>query len=205
MATTERPPLTRASVVGAAIEVIDAGGLAACTMRAVATRLGVEPMSLYWHVANKDDLLDGVIAAFLEGVADPPADAEDWRAHIRRFAAAFRGLVLEHPQVALLLAQRPATAYISAKKAAVSLISGLEREGFATDRAVDIVRMVVRFVFGVAIAESAARSARPSRSVHDGPELDALLAALSSSDADRMFALSVDTLIAGIEEAVPRA
>lgn len=205
MATADRRPLDRPSVLRAAIAVIDQDGPGACTMRAVAARLGVEPMSLYWHVANKDDLLDGVVVTFLEGVATPAAGAGDWRDRVRAFAASFRGLVLDHPNVALLVAQRPATGYVAAKRAAAVLLRDLERAGFAPARAIDVARMVARFVLGVSMAEAATSVAPSPRPAGGAGEIDGLLAAVAADDAGRLFDLCVETMLAGIEAAVPRA
>jgi AcrR family transcriptional regulator len=186
------------------MEVIDADGLQACTMRSVATRLRVEPMSLYWHVANKDDLLDGVIAKLLEEIAVAPADGPDWRRQLSEFATAFRAIILAHPHVGVLLAQRPATGYISAKRAALYCLSNLEQAGFSAAQAIDVMRMVTRFVLSMGMADAAAVGTPPSRSVHDGAELDALLGSLNPAESERLFRLSVETFLNGVEATLPR-
>jgi AcrR family transcriptional regulator len=191
--------------VDAAIEVIDADGLQACTMRSVANRLGVEPMSLYWHVANKDDLLDAVIARVLDGIAVPPADGPDWRAQLTDFATAFRAMVLAHPQVATLIAQRPVTGYLSVKRIAVDCLMNIEQAGFSAAQAIDVMRMVARFVMATAIAD-AATLGRPQdgRAVSAGPEMEALLRSLNPAEAERLFVLSVETFLNGVEATLPR-
>lgn len=191
-------------MISAAIEVIDADGLQACTMRGVATRLGVEPMSLYWHVANKDDLLDGVIAKVLEKVSVAPLDEPDWRRQLSDFATAFRAIILQHPHVGMLLAQRPATGYVSAKRAALYCLSNLEQAGFSASQAIDVMRMVARFVLSMGMTDAAAVGTPPSRSVHDGPELEALLSSLNPAESARLFRLSVETFLNGVEATLPR-
>lgn len=191
-------------MIRAAVEVIDADGLQACTMRRVATRLGVEPMSLYWHVANKDDLLDGVIAKVLEEVSVAPADWPDWRRQLSDFATAFRAIILAHPHVGMLLAQRPATGYVSAKRAALHCLGNLEQAGFSASQAVDVLRMVARFVLAMGLAEAAGVGTPPSRSVHEGNELDALLSSLNAAESERLFRLSVETFLNGVEATLPR-
>lgn len=208
IATKNRPPLTRDAVVAAAIEVIDADGVQACTMRSVANRLGVEPMSLYWHVANKDDLLDGVIGKVLESISAPPAegaiDPADWRGRLTEFATAFRRIVLSHPHVGMLMARRPATGYVATKRAAVYGLSNLEHAGFGPAQAIDVMRMVARLVLGTALADAAANGDPPARTAKDGPEIEALLRSLNPAESERLFALSLETFLNGIETTLPR-
>ncbi len=59
--TTERVPLSRDRVLAGAITVADAGGIAALTIRTLALELGVKPMSVYRYVANKDEIIDGIV------------------------------------------------------------------------------------------------------------------------------------------------
>jgi AcrR family transcriptional regulator len=103
-ATTERPraPLSRDRVLRAAVELADRDGLEALTMRRLAQELGVEAMSLYHHVANKEAILDGVIEVvlgeMLEAVADvgPPAPEDDWRGALRARILTAREVLLRH-------------------------------------------------------------------------------------------------------------
>lgn len=201
----ERDQLSRERVVQAAIEIIDAGGLGACTMRSLADRLGVKAMALYWHVANKDDLLDAVIDNVLQGVDVPRTGPGGWPDQVKGFAVAFRRLVLEHPRVIPLLAQRPATGYLSAKRVAGRWLGDLEDAGFAERDAVDVIRMVVRFVLGSCVADTAPAGDPPSRAVHNPSEIDGLLRTVTSDDRERLFLLSLDALVAGIEATVPHA
>ncbi|HYX80001.1 MAG TPA: TetR family transcriptional regulator, partial [Actinomycetota bacterium] len=76
-AKAERLPLSRTRIVGAALEVMDAEGLEAVTMRRIGRELGVEAMSLYNHVRDKDDLLEGVIEEVLSEFRYEP-EGEDW-------------------------------------------------------------------------------------------------------------------------------
>ncbi|HSJ45398.1 MAG TPA: TetR family transcriptional regulator [Euzebyales bacterium] len=113
-ATTERPriPLSRGRVLRAAVDVADRGGLEALTMRRLAQELGVEAMSLYHHVANKEAVLDGVIEVvvgeILEGVdrADAPAPDDDWQSAMRARIVAAREVLLRHPWAPRLLETR---------------------------------------------------------------------------------------------------
>ena len=75
----ERVPLNRERVLAAAVSLADERGIESLTMRELGLRLGVEAMSLYNHVANKDDILDGMVDLVVSGI-DLPADAVGWKA-----------------------------------------------------------------------------------------------------------------------------
>jgi AcrR family transcriptional regulator len=93
-----RAQLTREQVVAAAIELADRDGIESISMRRLAQELGVEAMSLYTHVRNKDDLLDGMVDAVIGMIpVNADADAADWRTSLRRMALGARGVMLRHP------------------------------------------------------------------------------------------------------------
>jgi AcrR family transcriptional regulator len=101
-AEKQRLPLNRERVLRAAVVLADERGLEALTMRTLGQELGVEAMSLYNHVKNKDDLLDGVIevvaAELLEAVQQvpPPPTPADWKQAMRRRILAARDVLLRH-------------------------------------------------------------------------------------------------------------
>ncbi len=80
----------------AAITLADEGGIEALSMRKLAKELGVEAMSLYNHVANKDEILDGIIDV-VAAEADLPSDGADWKNAIRQSATSIRDVFLRHP------------------------------------------------------------------------------------------------------------
>jgi len=98
-----RIPLSRDRVLRAAVRVADEGGLESLTMRRVAEELGAEAMSLYYHVAKKEDILDGlvdVIAAEINDVVGrlaEPSGGTDWKTAIRRRILSAREVFLRHP------------------------------------------------------------------------------------------------------------
>src|SRR5512133_1513269 len=94
--TKPRPPLSRQRVLGAAVALADAGGVEALSMRKLAQQLGVVPMALYKHVANKDELLDGMVDVVV-GEIDPPLSGTDWKTAIRRRVLSARSALLRHP------------------------------------------------------------------------------------------------------------
>jgi AcrR family transcriptional regulator len=91
-----RTQLTRERVLAAAIQFADRDGVEAISMRRLALELGVEAMSLYTHVRNKDDLLDGMVDA-LVGEVSLGVDGGDWKTSIRGMALRARGVFVRHP------------------------------------------------------------------------------------------------------------
>jgi AcrR family transcriptional regulator len=94
-----RDPISRAAIVAAAIRLLDADGLDALSMRAVADELGTGAASLYWHVGSKDGLLDLVFDEIIGEVAIPDPDPGRWREQVKDVARAQREVSLRHPYV----------------------------------------------------------------------------------------------------------
>src|SRR5919204_2711009 len=90
-----RTPLTRDRVLHAAIELADEGGIESLTMRKLARALGVEAMSLYNHVANKGDLVDGIVDLVVGEIELP--ESGEWDAAIRRCAISAHETFMRHP------------------------------------------------------------------------------------------------------------
>ena len=100
-----RQPLSRERVVRAAMALADAGGIDALTMRRLGDELGVEAMSLYKHVANKDDLIDGMTDAVFAEI-ELPSGATDWRTAMRERAVSVRAALSRHPWATPLMQSR---------------------------------------------------------------------------------------------------
>src|SRR2546421_7781002 len=96
MATETRLPLSRGRILQAALELADEGGIEALTMRKLGQLLGFEAMSLYNHVANKDDLLRGIVDLVLDET-EPPAPEGDWSTAIRSSALSVHAALTRHP------------------------------------------------------------------------------------------------------------
>jgi AcrR family transcriptional regulator len=95
-AAQPRTPLSRDRVLRAAVALADEGGVDALSMRKIAQVLGVVPMALYKHVANKNELLDGMVDVVV-GEIDPPTGDTDWKTAIRRRVLSARRMLLRHP------------------------------------------------------------------------------------------------------------
>ncbi|MCX5404963.1 TetR/AcrR family transcriptional regulator C-terminal domain-containing protein [Streptomyces sp. NBC_00335] len=104
-ADKQRIPLNRDRVLRAAVALADATGIDALSMRRLAQELGVVPMALYKHVANKEELLDGMTDAVV-GEIDPPATGPDWQSVVRGRILSARQVLLRHPWAARVIESR---------------------------------------------------------------------------------------------------
>ena len=100
-----RTPLSRERVLRAAIALADAGGIESLSMRKLGQELGVEAMSLYNHVANKDDIQSGIVEIVLAEI-DVPTGA-DWKAALRRTAISSHEVFVRHRWACGLMMRRP--------------------------------------------------------------------------------------------------
>src|SRR3954469_15569574 len=94
MATT-RLPLSRDRILRAALELVDQQGLEALTMRRLGQQLGFEAMSLYNYVANKEDVIDGMLELVL-AEAELPRTADDWASAVRESAISVHAALQRH-------------------------------------------------------------------------------------------------------------
>jgi len=97
--------LSQSAIIEAAAEVADAGGVGAVSMRSVAKVLGVEAMSLYYHVANKEALLDALANWVFEQIVLPEL-SDDWRAAMITRARSARSVLSKHPWALGMLESR---------------------------------------------------------------------------------------------------
>jgi len=211
-----RPRLTREKVLRAALDFVDANGLAALSMHKLGAELGVQGMSLYSHVENKDALLDGIVEAMTREAQPPPAEGTDWRDALRHLAAEIRGMILRHPAAAPLLVSRRVmpTRRLEQVDAYVRL---LMRAGFTEDRAMDVLRTVVVYAHGYALVEACFTACadcgpwpadelgqirRVTEMVpRDAPDHLLRLAILfcGRCDMDEQFSLGIDLMIRGLD------
>lgn len=128
--------LTREQVVAAGLALADAGGLEAVSMRRVAGELGVQAMSLYNHVANKDALLDGMLAHVLSEVA-LPASGGDWEEELRGCAVSLHDALSRHPWACgLVMAPAAFPAALGARIRYIeALLRTLREAGFTPEQA----------------------------------------------------------------------
>ncbi|MEV0227889.1 TetR/AcrR family transcriptional regulator C-terminal domain-containing protein [Nonomuraea sp. NPDC050786] len=144
--------LTTGRVVTAAVEVLDAEGLDALTMRRLGARLGVAAMSLYRHVPNRDALLAEIVnRLFAEAVAGY-APAAAWPEALAGFAVAYRRVLLAHPHAVPLLATHPVDVDLG-KRLLTGLLARFEAGGIPQEHAITAVQSVAVYVLGHALAQ----------------------------------------------------
>jgi AcrR family transcriptional regulator len=146
-----RAPLSRARVLAAAIALADAHGLETLTMRRLGTELGVEAMSLYRYVANKDDLLDGVIDSVFAEIELPPSDT-DWRTAMYQRAVSVRTVLSQHRWATGLMESRsrPGPANLRHHDA---VLAALRTAGFSVAMAAHAYSLLDSYIYGFAMQE----------------------------------------------------
>ena len=147
-----RAPLTRERVLAAAIDLADRDGIASLSMRKLAQELGVEAMSLYHHVANKDAILDGLIDLVF-GEIDLPVGEADWKAAMRRRAISAREVLRRHPWATGLMESRstPGAANLRHHDAVLGI---LRNAGFPLELAAHAYSLLDAYIYGFALQET---------------------------------------------------
>lgn len=105
MASKKRIPLTRQRILENAIALADEKGIDALSMRTIATSVGVKAMSLYNHVKNKDDILDGMVELIVSKI-EIPKTGGDWKEQMTRRATSAHSVLLDHPWATMVLMSR---------------------------------------------------------------------------------------------------
>jgi AcrR family transcriptional regulator len=98
-------PLSRERIIHMALRLADEGGIEALSMRKLAQELGVQAMSLYNHVANKDDLIDGIVDRVVSEIEVPDLN-QDWKVAMRRRSISAHGVLLRHPWATMAIVSR---------------------------------------------------------------------------------------------------
>jgi AcrR family transcriptional regulator len=167
-APSERVPLSRERVVGAALAFIEENGLPSLTMRKLGQQLGVEAMSLYRYVPSREDLLDAVVEHILADMQRDPdvieAPQNGWQDFLQRLAHGVRRVALAHPKAFPLVASRPLEAPwlrppLRSLDWVEKFLEGLRSEGFGDDDAVGAYRAFTSFLLGHLLLEVATHGA----------------------------------------------
>jgi len=146
-----RTPLSRERTLRAALRQADAGGLDALTMRSLAEVLGAAPMALYRHVANRDDLVDGLVDLVFAEIALPPGGS-DWKRAMRQRAISLRDVLSRHRWAIGLMESRrnPGPANLRHHDA---VIGSLRRGGFSIEMAAHAYSVLDGYVYGFALTK----------------------------------------------------
>jgi AcrR family transcriptional regulator len=146
-----RARLSRDRVLAAAIALADAGGIESLSMRKLGVELGVEAMSLYRHVANKGDLLDGMIDGVF-GEIDLPTSGTDWRAALRRRAISAREVLSRH-RWAIGLMESRSTPGPATLRHHDTVIGTLRAAGFSVVMTAHAYSLLDSYIYGFAMQE----------------------------------------------------
>lgn len=218
MTTTKTPArtrerLTRDRVIEAALHVMDAEGLDAVTMRRIAREVGVEAMSLYNHVHDKEDLLDGICALVMSEFRFPDED-RPWIDVARDGAREWRRVLRLHPNVISLFAERrkPMTD-IGALQPMEFALRAIGRAGIPPRETVQIFNVMGGYIMGVVMME-VGRMFNAGAMDKDQPDLAAIAAQfpaeqlphvaaalphLAECDPDEQFDVGLELLLAGMK------
>ena len=148
---TPRARLSRQRVLDAAVSHADAGGLEALSMRTLAEMLDVAPMALYRHVANKDDLIDGMVDVVFSEIG-VPSGGGDWQTAMRQRAIAVRDALSRHRWAIGLMESRrsPGPANLRHHDA---VIGRLRAAGFSIEMAAHAYSLLDGYIYGFALTK----------------------------------------------------
>lgn len=146
-----RAPLSRERVLDAAIRLADRGGLESLTMRRLGQELGVEGMAVYYHFANKDEVIDGIVDIVFSEIDLPSTDA-DWKTAMRRRAISLRDVLLRHRWAIGLMESRrnagPANLHHHD-----AVIGCLRAGGFSTAMTANAYSVLDAYIYGFALTK----------------------------------------------------
>jgi AcrR family transcriptional regulator len=210
--TTQREKLSRDRVVEAALRIMDMEGLDAVTMRRVGRELGVEAMSLYNHVRDKDDLLDGIREHVLSLFMDPGTEGP-WEERARKAARTWRQVLRSHPNTLVLISESKGPGMTPGAIRPTEITLRLLREtGLPEDDAVKAFCAFGGFIIGFVMFEVGMTRATEA-SVAESPTPEQLTAALPADefpcfmaslpylmqgDIDQRFEYGLDLLLTGL-------
>jgi len=148
-----RIPVTRERSLAAAVALADAHGIEALTMRRLALELGVEAMSLYHHVANKTDILDGMVEVVFAEIQLPVEGAE-WRPAMRARAVSARAALMRHPWAIAIMNSRTAPGPATLRHHD-AVIGCCRRAGYSVAESGHIFSLIDSYIYGFVLQEVA--------------------------------------------------
>jgi AcrR family transcriptional regulator len=148
----ERTRLSRDKVLQAALALADRDGIAALSIRSLAQELNTKPMSLYYYVANKDEILDGLVDLVFAEI-ETPAAGGGWRDEMRRRAHSARAVLRRHPWSVGLLESRKAPGPATLKHHEATL-AALRAGGFSVYLTAHAYSLLDSYIYGFALQEA---------------------------------------------------
>lgn len=208
-----RPPLDRTRIVATGLRIVDEGGAEALTVRRLADALGVSPMSIYWHVADKAELLRLIGEAVLDEVEIPPARG-DWREQLRDIHRSLLSTALQHPNtVDIVIGQaRFGAAGLTMFERILSI---LLRAGFSPEAAFDAYQSLYLFTLGFAAVSGRSAEFRAGqrqgllymRSLPEDrfPSIRTVAPVIGGRSQAEQLEIGLDVVIEGIAARLPRS
>lgn len=151
--TTAKPrtPLNRERLIEGAVQLADTKGIGSLTMRNLAQELGVKPMTLYHHMANKEEVLDGMVDAVFSEI-DLPSAGVEWKPAMRQRANSARAALTRHPWAVGLMDSRitPGPATLQHHDA---VIGCLRQGGFSIEMAAHAYSILDSYIYGFVLQE----------------------------------------------------
>ena len=212
--SVSRPRLNRETVLRAGVELADQAGIEGFTMRTLSQELGVVPMALYKHVANKQELLEGMVDLVWSEVTEPDA-AGGWKQGMRNRAVSLRDALTRHRWAVgrMEAAGRPGPENLRQHNA---MLGCLRQSGFSFRTTVHVTSLLDAYVYGFALQQktlsfetpeesaAAAAATRNAESAEDAARYPYLLEvvgelAKEGYDYDAEFAVGLDVLLDGVE------
>lgn len=204
-----RDRLSRRRVLEAALRIVDSEGLTALTMRRLGRELGVEAMSLYRHVPNKDALLDGIVELIVLEIEVPAHVDGDWKEAARQIVRSYRRAAHSHPNAFPLVTMRPLNTPEGLRRLDATF-EILRRAGLDEPTAIVAFRTLASYTRGFALEEVTGRAigAEPLGSdrldpralpADEFPRLAELAPRLVAADRDAEFERGVDLILTGLE------
>ena len=206
-----RKPLSSARVLQAAVALADEAGLEAFSMRGLAQELGVVPMALYKHVANKEELLDGMVDIVFSEIELPSGDLE-WRSAMQRRAISTREALQRHSwAIGMMESRHPGPANLRNHNAVMGC---LREAGFSFETAIHAYSVQDAYIYGFAqqektlgfqtpgdAGEAVQRRAQAIGALNDYPYLAEIATKLPESGYDNAveFAWGLDLILDGLD------
>ena len=212
-ARAARPPLDRGRIVATGLTIVDTDGAEALTVRRLAGALGVSPMSIYWHVTDKADLLRLIGEAVLDEVEIPPANG-DWLEQLRDIHRSMLGTVLHHPNTVDIVIGR-ARFGAAGLTLFERILSVLLRAGFSPEAAFDAYQSLYLFTLGFSAVSGRNPEFREGqrqgllymRSLPEDrfPSIRTVAPGIGGRSPEEQLEIGLDVVIEGIAARLPRS
>jgi AcrR family transcriptional regulator len=213
-----REPLTRERVLQAALKLADQGGIEALSMRKLGQELGVEAMAVYYHLANKDQVLDGIVDLVFSEIELPVAGA-DWKTAMRSRAISLHDVLMRH-RWAIGMMEARQNAGPANLRHHDAVIGNLRAAGFDSPMVAHAYSLLDGYIYGFALTKMnlpfetpdevdvATRRMLEPVAMDAYPNLVALVSEhimLPGYDFDDEFEYGLDVILDGLEQALKMA